>query len=305
MKDPYQILGVSKTAGQDELRTAYRNQAKKLHPDLNPGNKEAEAKFKDLSAAYEKIGTAEERAKFDRGDTAEQQQEKQQEQQRQYYHQTQQGGGRYSSSFGADIGGDDFFENLFRSAGGARGAGALARPTDFPGEDQLYQMSVDFKDAVLGAEREITLPQGKKLQIRIPPGVETGTRMRFKGQGQPGVGTGPPGDAYVEITVRSLAGFRRVGSNIETEVAVSFLEALLGAEVPVPTVDGSVTLTVPSGVTTGSRLRIRGKGVALQRGTGDQIVVIKIVMPKKPSTELLDAVRVLAEKHSYDPRTPS
>lgn len=312
--DPYVTLGVSKLATQDEIKAAYRNFAKKFHPDLNPGNKTAEAMFKDAASAYEQIGTPEERAKFDRGETPEQQQEQAQRSGSRnsraysggagpFYHETQQEGGRYSSSFGKGMGGEDFFENLFRSAGQGRSnyqTGGMAE--DFAGEDHLYQMSVDFKDAILGAEREISLPTGKKLQLKIPPGVETGSKLRFKNQGAPGVGKGVAGDAYVELTIRPLPGFTRVGNNVETELSISFIEALLGAEIKVPTVDGTVMLKVPPGVTTHSRLRVVGKGVALKQARGDQIVVLKVVMPATRNPDLEKAVREWGDKYSYNPR---
>ena len=322
LSDPYVTLGVSKASTQDEIKAAYRNFAKKFHPDLNPGNSVAEGKFKDAAAAYELIGTAESRAQFDRGETPEQQQEQarryseqhsEQHSEQQgrsgaggsgpYYHETQSGGGRYSSGFGSGMGSDDFFENLFRSASQGRGQGAQRRaPADDPGEDQLYQMSVDFRDAVLGAEREISLPTGKKLKIKIPPGVESGSKLRFKGQGSPGIGSGPAGDAYVEISVRTLNGFTRVGKNLESELPVTFIEALLGAEIKFPTIDGSVMLKVPSGVTTGSRLRVQGKGVLMSPEPGDQIFVLKVVMPKGEQPELREAVRSWGEKYAYNPR---
>ncbi len=302
MKDPYSILGVSKSATQDEIKSAYRNLAKKHHPDLNPGNKEAEKKFKDISVAYDTLGNPDQRAKFDRGDTPEQQQEAYARASQAgggapRYHETQQNGGRYAYSFGGDFSGENFFENLFGGRGRPR-----AQSADYRGEDALYQMPIDFRDSILGAEREITLPTGKRLQVKIPPGVETGTRLRFKGQGGPGMGKGPAGDAYVETVVREQTEFKRVGNNIETELPVSFFEALLGVEVRVPTVDGSVLLKIPPGVSTGSRLRIKGKGVASAKESGDQIVVLKVAMPKKVDPALQEAVRTLGEKFSYDPR---
>jgi DnaJ-class molecular chaperone len=311
MKDPYQTLGLSKQATQDDIRNAYRAMAKKYHPDLNPGNKEAEKKFKDVAAAYELLGTPETRAKFDRGETPEQMQEQQQRYQEQarssqragpFYYNTQQEGGRYSQSFGEDLGMGDIFENLFRQS---RRGSSRAQGGDLPGEDQLYQMEIDFKDSILGADREITLPTGKKLQIKIPPGIDTGKRLRFRGQGGPGAGSGPAGDAYIEVTVRPLAGFKRVGKNVESELPISFIEGLLGAEVQVPTVDGSVMLKIPPGVSTGSRLRIRGKGVASPKDPGDQIVVLKVALPKHLNPELLAAVRAWEGKYSYNPRVES
>ena len=305
MKDPYEVLGISKTATQDEVRTAYRNLAKKLHPDLNPGNKSTEKKFKEVAAAYELIGTPEQRGKFNRGETPEQQQERAQEQARSaqgrrgpFYQDTQQSGGRYTSSFGQGADENDLFENLFRSARQQR--------KDYPGEDLLFQMSVDFKDAALGTEHEITLPLGKPLKVKIPPGVETGTKLRFKGRGGAGVGQGPAGDAYVEIHVRPLEGFVRVGKNIETQVAVSFIEALLGAEIPVPTIDGSVKMTIPPGANTGSRFRVRGKGVRTStEERGDQIVELKVLMPKTVDPALKEAVRSWERKFNYNPRAES
>jgi DnaJ-class molecular chaperone len=307
VKNPYEVLGVAQAASQDEIRSAYRKQARKFHPDLNPGNKEAENKFKDLSNAYELIGTPETRAKFDRGETAEQEQAQAQAQTRAqsgaharrsgpFYHETQQGGGRYS---------EDFFESFFRNAGQGSGARAGSREDfDFPGEDRLYQMSVDFRDAILGAQREITLPGGKRLQVKIPAGVENGTKLRFKGQGEPGTGKAPAGDAYVEITVRALDGFTRSGNNVETELPISFLEALAGTELQVKTLDGTVLLKIPSGVSTGSRLRIRGRGVRTAE-PGDQIVILKVVMPRKVDPALAQAARSLAEKFPYDARSES
>lgn len=293
---------MSKSASDEDIKKAYRALAKKLHPDLNPGNDEAGAKFKELSHAYELVGSTEARENFDKAETTEQQQDRARE--RSTYYQSQQDGGRYSQSFGQGFEESDIFESLFRGANkqGARRNSTQSR-SDFPGEDHIYRLEVEFKDAALGAEREITLPTGKKLLIKIPPGVRTGTKLRFKKHGGSGLGSGRPGDAYVEVSIRPLQGFNRVENNIETELPLSFQEAILGAEVKVKTIDGHVLLAVPAGTSTGSRLRIRGKGIGAGTTRGDQIVITKIVLPKKSDTALQDAVRGLGSQFSYNPRT--
>lgn len=286
IKDPYSILGVTKTATQSEIKSAYRALAKKFHPDLNPGNKQAEATFKDINSAFESVGTEEQRAKFDRGET-----EQQQADARQSYYKTQQNqdGGRYSQNFSEE----DFFENIFRSNRSNPNA---------KGEDQLYHMEINFKESILGGERTITLGNGNKLQLKINPGITSGTKLRFKNQGSPGRGTGPSGDAYVEVSIKPLAGFTRDGNDIISEISVSFIEAILGAEIKVPTLDGAVMLKIPSGVSDGSRLRIKGKGVAGSKEIGNQIVVVKIVMPKNISSELQEKIRQWEGKFDYNPR---
>ena len=299
--DPDLELGINKTATQEEVKNAYRALAKKFHPDLNPGNKRAESKFKSINAAYEILSNPEIRAKFDRGETPEQMEAAARahasSRQGPSYYDTQQEGGRYSNFSGT--GADDIFENLFRASG--RG-GKRRGPVDYPGEDQVFVMEIDFKDAIRGADTEISLPNGKKLQVKIPPGVDTGSKLRFRGQGEPGIGKGPAGDLFIELNVRPLKGFARAGNDIETELPISFIEAIEGGEIPVPTLDGSVSLKVPPGVSTGSRLRVRGKGVNKTGVIGDQIVTIKIVMPKVIDPDLAEAVRDWKGKYSFNPR---
>lgn len=301
MFDPYSALGVSKNADQDEIKKSYRKLAKKYHPDLNPGNKEAEKKFKDISHAFDLIGTPEARLKFDRGETEEQQQRQYEEYMKQQrarpsYYDTQHEGGRYSYSFGEDINASDFFENLFGS--GRRGGGM----GDFQGEDVSYKMEVDFKEAALGGEKVITLPESKNLKVKIPPGIESGKKLRFKGLGRPGIGKGAPGDAYIEIQVRPLEGFTRNGKDIEIELPISFMEAITGGEVEVPTLDGSVIMKIPPGVSTGSKLRIKGKGAGPENNRGNEIVSLKIVMPKEIDPALKSAVESLKGQFNYNPR---
>jgi DnaJ-class molecular chaperone len=296
MADPYEILGVSKSANQDEIKKSYRKLAKKFHPDLNPGNKEAEKKFKAASHAFDQIGTAETRAKFDGGE-AESAFGGGYQNANDSFYQSQQNGGRYSYSFGEDIGGSDFFENLFGS-----GKGSRSRSSDFPGEDIIYKMEVDFRDAALGGEKNITLPNGKTLQVKIPPGIETGKKLRFKGLGRPGIGNGPAGNALIEIEVKPLQGFKRIGKDIEVEVPISFIEAITGADIKVPTLEGEVLLTVPAGVSTGSKLRVKGKGAGPTNDRGNEIVVLKVVIPKNLDPALKSAIENLKHAHNYNPR---
>ena len=298
MKSPYESLGVAKTASQEDIKKAYRNLAKLHHPDLNPGKKEAEEKFKEISEAYELIGTEEARKKYDQGEEI----QREEARARESYYRSQQEGGRYSQSFGQGLD-EDFFSQLFgasRGGGTRRGFGGPSAP--LPGEDHLYQMEVDFKDAALGAEREIILSNGKKLQVKIPAGIESGTKLRFKGQGGESPNNGPNGNAFVKITVKPLKGFERHGKNIETELPISFQEALLGAEIKVPTLEGQVLLNINPGVSTGTRLRVRGKGIGPEKSRGDLIVVLKTVMPAKVDPELQSLVKEWGDKFHYDPR---
>lgn len=303
MTDPYEVLGVSKSASLEEIKKSYRKIAKKFHPDLNPGNKEAEKKFKAASHAFDQIGTAEARAKYDRGETDEQKQHQYDEYmknqgQRQSFHRSQQNGGRYSYSFGEDLGGEDFFENLFgRARGGSQGHGV-----NLPGEDLTYKMDVEFREAALGGEKTITLPTGKSFQVKIPAGIESGKKLRFKGLGQPGFNQGPPGDAYIEIHVKDLDGFKRKGKDIEVEVPISFIEAITGGEIKVPTLEGEVMLSIPAGVSTGSKLRVKGKGAGQGDTRGNQIVVLKVVTPKEVNPELKAAIENLKTQFDYNPR---
>lgn len=309
MFDPYAALGISKTASQDEIKKAYRKLAKKFHPDLNPGNAEAEKKFKDASHAFDVIGTPEARAKFDRGETQEQEQARYEEAFRQrrgpFYSNTQEEpeGGRYTYSFQDGMGDEDLFEALFGSRG-KRGKRGKAH-AGLPGEDQLFQIEVEFTEAALGAEKIITLPNGKKLQVKIPAGIEEGKKLRFTGQGSPGMGNAPAGDLYLEIKIQPKEGFKRVGKDIETEVAISLFEAVLGGEIPVTTLDGQVMLKIPAGGSTGTKLRVKGKGAGTGESRGNLLVVLKIVAPKHPSEEFKEALKPLVDKFAYDPRTKS
>ncbi len=301
--DPYKILGVASTAKQDEIKSAYRKLAKKLHPDLNPGNKNVENKFKEVNNAYELVGTPEARTKFDRGETEDQQRAARRSDGRSrtggagaqsgespfYYYETQTPGSRYSSNFEGIN--PDIFADLFGGASRSRSRGGFTPPP----EHSQYAMEVDFQTSILGGEREITLPSGKKLRVKIPAGIKSGTKLRLAGQGE-------NGDALIEITVQPSDQFTRLGNDIEVELPLSLNEVILGGEVRVPTVDGAVMLKVPKGLSSGARIRVKGKGVPSPVGNGDQFAVVKIVMPSTIDSDLEKFMTDWSKEHSYDPR---
>lgn len=297
MSNPYDDLGLSKTATTEEIKKAYRRLAKKNHPDLNPGNKAAEAKFKKISHANDLIGTPEARAKFEEGEANGRLRGEEREQYserpngaRGFFHRTQRDGGRYASSFG-----DDFLDGLFRNQGGRPEASSR-------GADVMYQMDISFNEAALGGDKILTLQSGKKIQVTIPPGVEQGKRLRFKGLGETGRAPDTSGDALVEISVSPAAGFIRIGQDIQYELSISFVEAILGAEIRVPTIDGDVLVKIPPGVSTGSKLRVKGKGVGAAGSRGNQLVLLKVATPKDVSPTLRKAIEDLRAHYQFNPR---
>jgi DnaJ-class molecular chaperone len=301
-EDLYSVLGVAKTARAAEITKAYRKLAKKLHPDLNPGDKAAEEKFKKISAAYGIVGDEEKRGRYDRGEIDASGQETQQQR---YYREYAGGaeGARYRSSAGfEDIGAfSDLFGDLFGERGGAR-AGAGGRRFSMRGQDAHYRLDVDFLDAVNGTKTRITLPDGGTLDVTIPPGVTDGQVLRLRGKGNPGLGEGEPGDALIEIGVKPHPVFKREGDDIVVEVPITFDEAVLGGKVEVPTIGGRVFATVPPGANTGQTLRLKGRGIKSKGGTGDQLVKLSVVLPERIDEDLKSFAETWREAHRYDPR---
>jgi DnaJ-class molecular chaperone len=276
--DPYEILGVKKDASQDEIQKAYRRLAKKLHPDLNPGNKKAEDQFKEVAAAYDLLGDASKRARFDRGEIDASGAERPAHR---YYRDVAEGATPYSSDAGyADFAGsDDILSHIFGGAGRAE--------MRIRGADVHYRLALDFLDGVNGGERQITLPDGSVLDVKIPAGTNDGQILRLRGKGRPGLGDAPPGDALIEIEVRPHRVFVRKGDDIHVELPISLTEAVLGAKVKVPTPTGAVTMTVPKWSNSGAVLRLKGKGVPRADGSkGDEFVTLKMMLPEKPDPEL-------------------
>ena len=300
-KDPYSVLGVARGASQDEIKKAYRNLAKKLHPDLNPGDKKIEAQFKDVASAYDILSDTEKRAKFDRGEIDASGTERAENSFWRAYAESAPGT-KYSSA-GTTGGPDpsDIFSELFGDLGGKFGRGGRGARR---GSDVNYRLTVDFLDAAKGGSKRITLPTGKSLDVRIPVGTASGRTLRLAGQGMPGANGGPAGDAFVEIDVAPHAFFKREGNDVHLELPVTLAEAVLGAKVPVPTIDGPVSLTVPKGSNSGDKLRLKGRGVAdpATGVRGDQFVSFRIVLPEQPDPELSDFVERWARQHPYDVR---
>jgi DnaJ-class molecular chaperone len=296
MKDPYETLGVAKTASADEIRSAYRKLAKKLHPDLNPGDKQAEERFKEVAAANDLLSDPEKRRRFDAGEIDASGAERAPPKARYYRDYAAEGGHPYDSqsAYGDFAQGDDLFAELLR-----RSAEQARRR---PGADLHYELPVDFLDAVNGATKTITLPQGGTLDVTIPAGVEDGQTLRLRGKGAPSSGEGPPGDALVQIAVKPHRFFTREGNDIILDLPITVKEAALGAEVKTPTTTGSVMLKIPKRSNTGDVLRLRGKGVKTRARAGDELVKLKVIMPTEAEPELDAFLADWKPAASYDPR---
>ncbi|HTO97021.1 MAG TPA: DnaJ C-terminal domain-containing protein [Myxococcales bacterium] len=376
MKDPYSVLGVAKTASAEEIKKAYRKLAKKLHPDMNPGDRKAEERFKEVSGAFEVLGDPKKRSLYDEFGEISTRPGFDEEKAREFQRQAQAGGfgGR---GFGGFAGGESFdpsdlgsmFEDLFGRRQGARARRAHAEAA--PGDDAEASLEVDLRDAVLGAEREIainrptrcpeckgsgsrpgskpqacpqcggsgqvsmggmfgvpcprcqgegtirercprcqgegTVPETARLKVRIPPGVETGSRVRLPGQGGPGQRGGEAGDLYLRITVREHPTVRVSGRDLSLDLPITPAEALGGAEITAPTFEGPVKLKIPPGSQSGRKLRLRGRGLPALKGgatgapRGDLYVVLQIVLPED-SPKAREAAAALQKLYNLDVR---
>jgi DnaJ-class molecular chaperone len=297
-RNPYEVLGVAANASDDDIQKAFRRLAKKSHPDLHPGDKKAEDRFKELNGAYDILGDSAKRARFDRGEIDAGGNEIRQNP----FSRGRQGAGAGFGG-GANFSFDemdlsDLFGGMFRGGPGGAGRRGPAR-----GEDQRFMLEVDFEEAVAGTTKRLTLPNGKSLDVNIPPGLNDGQVIRLKGQGAAGGGA-PAGDALIEVKVRPHPTFRREGRDIYAEVPISLAEAVMGGRVEVPTVHGPVAMTVPKWTNGGARMRLKGKGVPAGKNepAGDQYVVFEIVLPKTPDKDLEDFVKGWAERKAYNPR---
>jgi DnaJ-class molecular chaperone len=315
MADPYKVLGVSKTASEAEIKKAFRNLAKKYHPDTAKGA-DAKKKFQEISNAYDVVGDKDKRAKFDRGEIDENGNPR-------GFDPNMGGGGfrggpwggaqssgpggarEFHFGFGGDESGaqgfdaGDIFSDLF-------GGGRRARNQARKGESYEFALTIGFEDAARGSTRRIVLPDGRDLDVKIPVGLKDGQQIRLRGQGAPGANNGPAGDVLLTVTVAPHPYLTRDGDNLRMELPVTLQEAVLGGKVPVPTLTGTVEMNVPPNSNSGTTLRLKGKGIPGRptsgggQPAGDLYVKLVVTLPDKAD----DALKDFAAKWSvkYDPR---
>jgi DnaJ-class molecular chaperone len=310
---PYEVLGVKPGASPEEIRKAYRKLAKEFHPDLNPGKPAAEARFKAVTAANDILSDPDKRARYDRGEIDESGAERPRYSYRPHAEGAQ--GRKYQPQGEINIEDlDDLFAMFGRGGGGgprgARSGGPAGEGFSMPGQDRQYTLTIDFSLAATGGKQRLSLSPETWLDVAVPPGIEQGQVLRLKGKGAPGYGGGPPGDALIEVHIAPHPFFRREGDDIHVELPVGLAEAVLGARVSVPTVTGPVTMTIPQGSDTGTRLRLRGKGIHRKRRgaettgdtTGDQYVTLKVMIGASDDPALAEFLKGWAEAHPTDPR---
>jgi DnaJ-class molecular chaperone len=323
MRDPYEVLGVQKSARQDEIKKAFRRLAKKLHPDANKKDPKAAVKFAEINAAYEVLGDEKKRKAFDAGEI------------------DAEGKPRFRGFEGAGrhpgFGGDSQFETFtwgpegLRRAGGRAAGGGFGRFEDIlsemmggtgragarPGVDPRFEtgdfggpphgqdvsaaLTITLAEAAQGATKRVRLPTGKEVEVKIPAGLTDGQQIRLKGQGLALPG-GPPGDVLISVGIAPHAYFKPDGANLRLDLPITLYEAVLGAKVRVPTLDGAVELAVPPGTSAGRIFRLKGKGLPGKAGRGDLLVTARIVLPEGRDPQLDDLMLAWRDGKPYNPR---
>ncbi len=329
-QDFYSVLGVKRDAPQEEIKKAYRKLARELHPDKRPGDKAAEQRFKEVSSAYDVLGDPEKRKLYDEFGPESTRAGFDPEKAR-AFRAWQQGRGGPGAGFdlgdlfaqfggqaggpgqahagGASAGFD--FEDLLGGIFGGRAAGGRRRAhvrQGRPGRDLETTMEVGFLEALKGVERTIALPAPgggiQNVKVRIPAGAKDGDRVRARGKGEPGTNGGPPGDLLIQVKVAPHPHLKREGDNLELTVPITIGEALKGGKIKVPTPDGEVTLKIPKKTQSGTRMRLKGRGVKHRKGKGkgDLFVVLQIHLPDTVNDAVLKAAETLEKAYSHDVR---
>jgi DnaJ-class molecular chaperone len=324
MRDPYEVLGVSKGASEADIKSAYRRLAKKLHPDANKHDPKAASRFAELNAAYEIVGDSDKRKAFDRGEI-----DGEGKPRFQGFEGfgAQPGGGHgpgggahfENFSFGPDGfrrtgggGGGAGFEDLLRGmfsggrAGTGRGFGTQFETEDFGaasggGQDLHASLTITLSDAAKGTKTRVHLPTGKDVEVKIPAGIASGQQIRLKGQGWPSA-TGRAGDALITINVAPHPLFKPDGADLRLELPITLYEAALGGKVRVPTLDGAVELAIPADTNSGRTFRLKGKGLKAKSGAGDLLATVRVVLPERVDDEFKELMKKWREKKPYDPR---
>lgn len=310
-KDYYGVLGVAKDAAADEIKKAYRKLARKHHPDVNPGDTEAEERFKEIAEAYHVLSDKERRAAYDKGP----EQFAQEFDLSDFFSQFNQGfgGGTHGNvHFGGGAGMGNIFEMF---GGGARGSGgAQGWNVARPGRDVELALPLSFDDALSGVERRVSYEirdaggnrRTMSSKVRVPAGVDDGKRIRVRGRGEPGQGGGPAGDLYLRVQVKPHRFFERKGRDLYVDLPVAVYEAGLGGTIKVPTLDGTTTIKLPAGTRNGQVIRVSGKGAppgnTSSTDRGDLYVTVRITLPDSLDEGGKELLQKFADEHPYDPR---
>jgi DnaJ-class molecular chaperone len=321
MRDPYEVLGVSKGASEADIKSAYRRLAKKLHPDANKHDPKAATHFAELNAAYEIVGDGDKRKAFDRGEIDAEGKPRFQGFEG-YGAQPSGGFGpganfesfsfgpdgfRRSGSGGGGAGFEDLLRGMFTGRGGAsRGFGSQFEAEDFAaatnaGQDLHASLTITLADAAKGTKTRVHLPTGKDVEVKIPAGIASGQQIRLKGQGWPSA-TSRAGDALITINVAPHPLFKPDGADLRLDLPITLYEATLGGKVRVPTLDGAVELAIPAGTNSGRTFRLKGKGLKAKGGAGDLLATVRIVLPERVDDEFKELMKKWRDKKPYNPR---
>jgi DnaJ-class molecular chaperone len=319
MRDPYEVLGVAKTASAAEIKSAFRRQAKKLHPDANKHDPRAAARFAELNAAYEILGEDDKRKAFDRGQIDAEGKPRFQGFEG-FGRGRRQGGFKpedvfQTFSWGRDgfqhtrgrasgFGGfEDILKEAFGGAGrsGQAGGGFRFEQEHRPGQDISAALTITLPEAAKGTDKRVQLPTGREVDVKIPAGLNEGQVIRLKGQGLAGSGGGA-GDLLITVSVAPHPLFTRSGADLRVELPITLYEAVLGAKVRVPTLDGAVELAIPPGTSSGRIFRLKGKGFPAKQGKGDLLATVRIVLPEGGDAELEELMRKWRKLKPHDPR---